>query len=252
MLCVVSRRSMRRRTGLFARFSWPDPDRLARLTRLGVPIGLTAFFEIAAFAAITLLVARLGATSVAAQQIAFSINGVVFMIPMGIGMAASIRVGHELGAHRYAAARLAAMVALGASLGYALIAALVLILGRDLLAGLFTNDVEVAALGAQLILFVALYQLVDDAQVTAIGGLRGYKDTRMPMLLALTGYWLLALPLGAALGLGWFGPALGVHGFWIGLASGLTLVASTVVWRLHRLSGAPWRYPHTLAQEPSA
>lgn len=252
MLWVVSRRRLRRQSGLFERFSWPDPVRLGRLTRLGVPIGLTAFFEIAAFATVTLLVSRLGATAVAAQQIAFSINGVVFMIPMGIGMAASIRVGHELGASRYDGARLAAMVALGASLGYALVAAVALVMGRDLLAGLFTNEPEVAALGAQLILFVALYQLVDDAQVTAIGGLRGYKDTRAPMLMALTGYWGLALPLGAALGFGWLGPGLGVYGFWIGLASGLTLVACAVVWRLQRLSQAPWDYPHTLAQEPPA
>lgn len=247
MLWVVTRPRYRERTGLFSRFSAPDPRRLFELLRLGVPIGLTAFFEIAAFSMVTLLVARLGATAVAAQQIAFSINGVAFMIPLGLGMAASIRVGHELGAGRNDGARLAALVALGASLGYALLAACILILGRDAIVSWFTTDVEVAALGAQLLLFVALYQLVDDAQATAIGGLRGYKDTRTPMMIALCGYWGVALPVGAGLGLGWFGIELGVYGFWIGLALGLTVVAVALVWRLERLSRRPWDYPHTLA-----
>lgn len=249
MLLVVSRRRYRRRTGLFDRFSAPDPQRLLSLARLGVPIGLTAFFEIAAFATLTLLVSRLGANAVAAQQIAFSINGVAFMIPLGLGMAASIRVGHELGSGRHAEARLAAWVALGASLAYAVLAGVGLIFGRELLASGFTNDPTVATLASQLLLFVALYQLVDDAQATAIGGLRGYKDTRMPMFIALFGYWGLGLPLGAALGLGWLGTEPGVFGFWIGLASGLTVVAFAVVWRLQRISRNPWAYPHTLAQE---
>jgi len=247
MLWVVSRPYYRQRTGLFSRFSLPDFKRIADLLRLGVPIGLTAFFEIAAFSMVTLLVARLGATAVAAQQIAFSINGVAFMIPLGLGMAASIRVGHELGAGRNDGARLAALVALGASLGYALLAAAVLVFGRESIVGLFTRDAEVAILGAQLLLFVALYQIVDDAQATAIGGLRGYKDTRIPMIIALCGYWGVALPVGAGLGLGWFGIELGVYGFWIGLALGLTVVAIALVWRLLRLSRRPWNYPHTLA-----
>ncbi len=247
ILWVVSRARYRQRTGLFARFSMPDPQRIKALVRLGVPIGLTAFFEFAAFSMVTLLAARLGATAVAAQQIAFSINGVAFMIPLGLGMAASIRVGHELGAGRNDGARLAALAALGASMGWALIAAAVLVLGRETIIGFFTRDAEVAALGAQLLLFVALYQLVDDAQATAIGGLRGYKDTRTPMLIALGGYWGVALPIGAGLGLGWFGIQLGVYGFWIGLSLGLTVVAIAVVWRLNRLSKRPWDYPHTLA-----
>ncbi|TVS09061.1 MAG: MATE family efflux transporter [Gammaproteobacteria bacterium] len=247
ILWVVSRARYRKRTGLFARFSMPDPQRIRELVRLGVPIGLTAFFEFAAFSMVTLLAARLGATAVAAQQIAFSINGVAFMIPLGLGMAASIRVGHELGAGRNDGARLAALVALGASMVWALIAAAVLVLGREAIIGFFTRDAEVAALGAQLLLFVALYQLVDDAQATAIGGLRGYKDTRTPMMIALGGYWGVALPIGAGLGLGWFGIQLGVYGFWIGLSLGLTVVAIAVVWRLNRLSQRPWDYPHTLA-----
>lgn len=236
MFAVVLLPRYRLPTGLFARFSLPDPRRIGELVRLGMPIGLTSFFEITAFAMVTLLVARFGATSVAAQQIAFTTNGMIFMIPMGLGVAATIRIGHALGAGRPRAARRTTVVAIGTSLAIGVLAALSLALGNEGLVALFTNDPEVAALGAQLILFVALYVIVDNAQATTIGALRGYKDTRVPMLVALMGYWLVALPLGMTLGFGWVGEAMGVYGFWIGLASGLTAVALPLLWRLDRLS----------------
>jgi MATE family multidrug resistance protein len=96
----------------------------------------------------------------------------------------------------------------------------------------------VALLSATLLLFVAVYIIVDSAQATAMGALRGYKDTRGPMLIAFGGYWLFALPLGTALGLGWVPGvgALGVYGFWIGLSLGLALVAGGLLWRLLRRS----------------
>jgi MATE family multidrug resistance protein len=236
MLAIVSRPRFRVPTALFARFSLPDPRRIAELFRLGLPIGLTAFFEIAAFSMVTLLVARFGAASVAAQQIAFSVNGVIFMIPLGLGVAATIRIGHELGAGRPAAARRAGFVALASSLLFGLLAAGVLATSNEAIVGLFTNEIDVARRGSQLILFVALYVIVDNAQATTIGALRGYKDTRIPMLVALLGYWGIALPLGATLGFGWIGEPMGVYGFWIGLATGLATVAIPLVWRLDRLS----------------
>ncbi len=115
MAAFVCLRRYREPTRLFERFSPPDPRRLAALVRLGVPIGLASFFEVAAFSIVTLLVARLGAVAVAAQQIAFSINGILFMIPMSLGMAATIRIGHHLGAGRRDDARHTARVAMTAS-----------------------------------------------------------------------------------------------------------------------------------------
>ena len=236
MLCIVALPRYRIPTGVFERFSRPDFRRIGELFRLGVPIGLTSFFEIAAFSMVTLLVARFGAASVAAQQIAFSTNGVIFMIPMGIGVAATIRVGYELGAGRPAAARRAAVVAMAASLGFGLLAAAGLAFGNEAIVSLFTREQDVAELAAQLILFVALYIVVDNAQVTTIGALRGYKDTRVPMLVALLGYWIIGLPVGSALGFGWIGAPMNVYGFWIGLAVGLTIVALVLGWRLQKLS----------------
>lgn len=236
MLAVVSLPRFRAPTLLFERFSPPDLARISQLVRLGAPIGLTAFFEMACFSLATLLVARFGIVSVAAQQIAYSINGIVFMLAMGLGVAATIRVGYETGAGRPAIARRAAFVALGTAITVGVVAAIILSMGNRSIAGAFTTDPDVAALASKLVLFVALYIIVDNAQATAIGALRGYKDTRAPMLIALVGYWGMALPLGAALGFGWLGTALGVYGFWIGLATGLAFVAAALSWRLFRLS----------------
>lgn len=236
MLLIVALPRYRLPTGLFERFSWPDPRRISELVRLGMPIGLTSFFEITAFSLVTLLVARFGAEAVAAQQIAFNVNGVMFMIPMGLGMAATIRIGHQLGAGRPLAARRAAGTAMGASVAFGVMAGAVLVLANDWIIGLYTRERAVAELGSTLLMFVAVYLIVDSAQATAIGCLRGYKDTRLPMLIALCGYWMLALPLGAALGFGWFTPALDVFGFWVGLASGLAFVALLLGLRLRRLT----------------
>lgn len=236
MLAIVSTPRFRVPTRLFERFSPPDPARIGELVRLGLPIGLTAFFEMACFSLVTLLVARFGAVSVAAQQIAYSINGIVFMLAMGLGVAATIRVGYELGAGRPEAARRSAFVALATAAVIGVVAAGVLALGNEFIPALFTTDAAVAELAAHLVLFVALYIIVDNTQATAIGALRGYKDTRVPMLVALFGYWVLALPLGATLGFGWIGEPRGVDGFWIGLATGLATVAVALTWRLTRLA----------------
>jgi multidrug resistance protein, MATE family len=226
-----------RACGVFERFSWPDWSRVGALMRLGVPIGLTSFFEVAAFSMVTLLISRFGAEYVAGHQIAMSTNAMAFMIPLGIGMAATIRVGHELGAVNRAGARRAAAVAMTASIGFAVIAAALIALGNEVIAGFASYETEVARLAASLILFVSVFLIVDSAQATAVGALRGYKDTRAPMLIALLGFWAIALPLGAVLGFGWIGTPLGVFGFWIGLAIGLAVVATLLGIRLWRTAG---------------
>jgi MATE family multidrug resistance protein len=236
MAAFVCLRRYREPTRLFERFSPPDPRRLAALVRLGVPIGLASFFEVAAFSIVTLLVARLGAVAVAAQQIAFSINGILFMIPMSLGMAATIRIGHHLGAGRRDDARHTARVAMTASVSLGLAFAAFVAFLRTPLVALYTTEPDVVRLGARLLLFLAVYIVVDSMQATAIGALRGYKDTRAPMLITLFGYWIVAVPLGSGLGLGWVGPGLGVDGFWIGLATGLAVVAFGLSARLLRVA----------------
>ena len=106
-----------------------------------------------------------------------------------------------------------------------------------MLVGIYTTDAEVALIAANLIIFIAIYQIFDDANATMAGALRGYKDTRVPMIISLVGYWLIALPLGAYLADGAFGQsATGVYGYWAGMTFGLALVAVAMGLRLRRTS----------------
>jgi MATE family multidrug resistance protein len=107
---------------------------------------------------------------------------------------------------------------------------------RDAIPLLYTNDPGVLAVATQLLVLIAIYQVFDDGQATIIGVLRGYKDTRIPLLVTLFAYWALALPVGAVLGFGIKVPALGVSGFWLGLILGLVLVAITLSARFVWLS----------------
>ncbi|NJN51886.1 MAG: MATE family efflux transporter [Gammaproteobacteria bacterium] len=222
--------SRMQRVGLFAHFSKPNLKEMARLVRLGAPIGATMFFEMAVFSAVALLVGRLGVEALAAHQIALIINGVTFMIPMALGIAATIRVGFNVGAQDYGRARIAGLVAIGSSVLFAAAAGAVLLLGREAIAGLFSTDASLVAVAAELLIFVAFYQFFDDGQAAAMGVLRGYKDTRMPLVTALVAYWVIALPLGAWLA---FDPnGMGVYGFWWGFTAGLGVAAIVLTARV--------------------
>jgi len=119
------------------------------------------------------------------------------------------------------------------SIGYAVTISVALVLTRNVVVLVYSNDAAVIGVAATLILFIAVYQIFDDAQATMAGSLRGYKDTRAPMVYSVIGYWLLAFPVGLALGYGWWEvPELGVYGFWIGLSVGLAAVAVAMGLRL--------------------
>ena len=242
----VVRYSRVRRAGVFSRFSAPDLRVIWRLMRLGLPIGIAIFFEVAVFSVVTLLIGRLGVEAVASHQVASNVGGITFMVPLALGMAATIRVGYNVGADdlpgaRRSAfvavgARRSAFVAVGASAVFAVVAAGLLLWLRYEIVGAYTTDPAVIDIAAGLLLFVALYQFVDDTQVTAVGALRGYKDVRAPMLTALVAYWAIALPCGAALGFGAFGTPWGVEGFWVGLVVGLAVASVVLLARLGWLS----------------
>ena len=236
MLCVV-RFSRIAQAGLLRRFSWPDWTQIRRLILLGAPIGLATAFEFGVFSTMTLLIGRLGADIVAAHSIATNVGGLCFMIPLALGMAASIRVGFNVGAGNLVAARRSGWVAIGTSGGFSLLAAAVLIVGHEAIAGLYTQESEVFAVAAQLLLLVALYQPMDDVQGTAIGALRGFKDTRFPFWVAVGAYWVVGFPIAWSLGFGYFESYnYGVFGYWIGLTVGLTVAAVVLVGRYAYLS----------------
>jgi len=234
MLFVV-RLPFARATGLFERFSWPQWPPLRRYVAIGLPIGATTFAEVFAFSLMGLLLGRFGPETLAAHQIVGNLNGMTFMVPLALGMATTIRVGFNVGANNFDQARLAASVALRAAALFAVIVGSMLLLGRFLVVSLFTTDPAVKALAATVVIFVAAYQLVDDTQVVAISALRGYKDTRASMWIALSGYWILAVPIACWLGFGLFlFKPMGIYGFWTGMTIGLSFVAFAAIHRLWR------------------
>lgn len=236
-MVFIVRHSRMRQSSVFDRFSRPDGAAIGRLIRLGVPIGLANFLEMAVFSGVTLLIGRIGVEAVAAHQIAMNVGGLTFMIPMGIGMAAAIRVGFNTGAGDLEAARRSGWLAIGVATVFAVFAAIGVLLGRHWIPSLYTPDVAVAALAASLLVFVALFQLFDDTQVTALGSLRGYKDTKLPMYIALFAYWGVGFPVAVVLGYGAFGlEPMGPQGFWTGLTLGLAVAAVGLVWRFRWLS----------------
>ena len=236
-MLFVTRRHWFRATGVFKKFSLPDFAEIGRLLRIGIPIGLTFFIEMTIFSLVGFLIGRMGVTELAAHSIAGNLNWMTFVLPSALGAAAGIRVGFHVGAGDSLAARFSALTAWRLAFVYAVVAGILLFLGRNLLVSVYTDDIEVKVMAATLLIFIAIYQLADDTQAVAAGTLRGYKDTTMPMVIGLIGYWLIALPFGFALaeglseGLTGLAP-LGVFGYWAGLTVGLGLVAIALGLRL--------------------
>ena len=219
--------------GLFSRFEGPRREPIAQLLRTGLPIGVTVAMEGGLFIVTALLIGRLGAVEVAAHQIALNVSALCFMIPFGLAEATTVRVGHALGRGSAAGVRRAAMAGYLLAMGTQAVSALLLLLGNDIVASVYTDDVAVASLAASLLLYAAAFQFPDGIQVVSAGALRGLGDTRVPMFLAALAYWGIGMPLGAGLGLylGW-----GPQGMWAGLIGGLGVAALLMALRFRRSS----------------
>jgi len=230
------------RTWPFTHFEKPNPAKLRSLFRLGLPIGVTYFAETSAFSLIALLVAKFGSTQVAAHAIALNFTSLTFMVPLSLGIALLTRVGQSLGAQDPVTARFRAWVGVGLSLAFALLSAAGLALARHSIASAYTNDPDVVALAASLMVFAALFQISDCTQVVLSCAIRGYKVTRAPMVLHLAAFWGFSLPLGVLLGLApqWipFAPAqpMAAQGFWIALVVGLSVAAIGLAYMLRNVT----------------
>ncbi len=218
------------------RFSLPDARRIRALLVIGFPIGLGIFAEVGLFAFTTLLLGRFGATVVSAHNIAMNLNGVLFMPALALGMAATIRIGFRVGAGEIRQARTTALLVITTTILMALAGSMLIFLLRFELVDLYTSEATVSNQASVLLLFVAFFLVFDALQSTASGALRGYKDTRVPMWIALFSYWIVGLPMECALGFGWIGEPMGVYGFWTGLALGVGTAAFLLSVRLWRIS----------------
>ena len=226
----------------FTHWEWPHWPEIASMLRLGLPIGVTYFAEVSAFASVSLLVARFGVVQVSAHQIALNFASLVFMVPLAFGVGLITRVGQALGEGDARRARFVGWVGVAMSLAFAVASAAFIAVFRREIAQAYTSDLAVQEQCVQLLLFAALFQLSDATQVATSCAIRGYKVTRAPMLIQLFAFWGFALPLGIALGLApawlpWRPRApMGATGFWIGLVLGLTIAAVLLSWSLERLS----------------
>ncbi|GHE22991.1 MATE family efflux transporter [Halomonas urumqiensis] len=222
----------------------PAPPRwrmIAELLHVGVPIGVAIFVEVTLFTLIALFIASLGEVTVAAHQVALNYTSILFMLPLSLGMALTVRVGNTLGQQRSSHARLVAWHGILISLLVAVFNSLLLWLTAEPVISLYTHDQAVQRLTLSLVILAMLFQVSDSLQVNLAGALRGYKDTRVIMFITLVAYWLVGLAGGHWLGTrGLFGliDPMGVHGYWIGLVGGLTAAAVLLGERLRRISKA--------------
>jgi MATE family multidrug resistance protein len=235
--CAVIRMDRRmRRYRLFGRWWRPEWQRLRDLLRIGLPIGLIVLAEGGLFNAATFLMGLIGPAQLAGHALAFQVAALAFQVPFGVAQAATIRVGYHFGAGDAAAVGRAGAAALAVSLGFSLIAAsAMLAFPRTILSAYVAVDApENAAMigfALQFILVAAAFHLFDAVQAVAAGVLRGLQDTRVPMVIALGGYWLAGGTSAVALG---FATPLAGLGVWIGLAIGLVVVSLLLLWRWHR------------------
>lgn len=245
MAIVVTRHRRFRRYHLFGHFWRPDWQRFREVWRLGLPIAVTIGLEITVFNAAVFLMGLIGAESVAAHAIALNLAALTFMIPLGLSQAVTVRVGLAYGRRDRDGVRRAGWTAFVLAVSFMAAMALLMLAIPYQLVTLFLDPADpanatVIPLAISFLFVAALFQIFDGAQAVGAGMLRGLHDTRMPMIYAAIGYWLIGLAIGVwlAFGAGWQG-----FGIWVGLAIGLAVVAVLMMarWlRRERLGLLDW------------
>lgn len=225
-----------RRYTLFGRFWRPETGRLKTMLIIGSPIAVTILAEAGLFSSAAFLMGRLGSAELAGHTIALQLASIAFQVPFGVAQAATIRVGQHYGAGDIAGIALAGRAALILGVGFMVITASAMLFFPRALLSLYVDpyapeNTVMAGLAVQYLVIAAAFQILDGAQAVGAGVLRGLQDTRVPMQFALFGYWVPGLI--TALGLGFYTPLRGT-GIWIGLATGLLVVAILMLWRWSR------------------
>lgn len=229
---VLTERRFRRHS-LFGRFWRADWPRFRAMLRLGLPIGGILVFEVGVFNAAAFAMGLIGAPALAAHAIALQLAGITFMVPMGLGQAATVRVGRAFGAGDREGVRRAGWTAFALGVGFMSMTAMLMLAFPHLLISAFIDiddpvNATVVGLAVTFLSFAALFQVFDGGQAVASGMLRGLHDTTVPMIFAAIGYWAVGLPLGVLLA---FYAGLDGIGIWIGLSAGLAVVAVMLVVR---------------------
>ncbi len=214
----------------------PTFGALKNFLKLGLPIGMALLIEVSMFAIIALLLADLGETIVSSHQVTLSFTGMVFMVPLSIAMALTIRIGQQLGAGNTQGARFSASTGVMITLCCSIFSSGCMMLFSKQVAAIYTQETEIILIAAELIAIAAIFQFSDAIQVSCAGALRGYKDTTLPLIIVFISYWMIGLPLGITLAkTDLITSAMGPHGFWIALVIALTIAAvllgARLIWK---------------------
>ncbi|WP_391122136.1 MATE family efflux transporter [Psychrobacillus sp. L3] len=214
---------------IFHGWSKPSFIKFKVLTKIGLPIGLSIFAETTIFSAVTILMSTYSTAVISAHQIAMNFTSLLYMVPLSIAMGTTILVGYEVGANRLKDAKTYSWLAVITAILFSFISATILLLFREQIATIYTDDQAVITLTVQFFFFAALFQLSDSIQAPVQGALRGYKDVTITFIMAIVSYWIIGLPTGYILA---NYTSFERFGYWIGLIVGLTLGALTLGSRL--------------------
>ncbi len=219
---------------IFMRVARVRLSALKEIVYLGVPIAITITAEAGLFAAVSILVGTRGTEITAAHQIAINFAATMFMIPLALSSAITVRVGQLIGAGDMRAARSSGAIGIALCASFMALSAIFLLIFRDAVVDLYTDDPAVRGIAISLLLMAAIFQVADGVQIGAAGALRGYKDTRIPMVVNMFAYWALAFPLAFLAAITFKAPP---NYIWAGFVVGLGVAAILLTWRYYRLSG---------------
>lgn len=233
MLWYVNRTRDYQPLNIFSNFKRPNLAIQKELLALGVPIGLTLLAEVGLFGASAILMGVLGKYQAAGHQVAINYAATMFMVPLGITAAITIRVGQAIGKKEMDHARQSGIVGIIICTVFMGISATVLILFRELIVGFYTRDAAVIQVAFGLLTVAAFFQVSDGIQVGAMGALRGFKDTRMPLIISVVAYWVIGFPMAYLLAIHY---DMGAQYVWWALVAGLSFAALMLSYRFHLIS----------------
>lgn len=202
-----------------------DLDRFKRIVKIGAPVALQYSFEISAFSGAAILIGTIGSVPQAAHQVAINLAAVTYMMASGVASAATIKTGNNLGRTAFDDLRKSAIASYHVVIAFMTATALLFVFANNLLPYIYTQDVAVIQIAAQLLIIAGFFQLFDGTQVVGLGVLRGIGDVNIPTLITFVAYWVIGIPLGYFLGINL---GMGVNGIWYGLTFGL-LTASVLL-----------------------
>ncbi|HEX9653489.1 MAG TPA: MATE family efflux transporter [bacterium] len=233
MAAFTFRKTNRAEFKITENFRRPVWNLQKEILHIGIPNGANICIEVSMFAIAALIIGSMGVNAVAAHQITINFASLTFMLPLGLSLATTARVGFAMGKGQVHEARFIGFIGVGLCGLVMTVMALIMLTLPELIVKIYTKESQVQAFAVRLLFYAAIFQISDGLQVGGLGALRGLKDTRVPTLVNVVAYWMAGLPIGYLLGVR---QGMGAEGLWIGLIMGLTVAALLHNWRFHWLT----------------